>query len=320
MTDNQDQIPQWVLRAREDIQHVKHDVHAIRIAGQADIQRGLETVKAADKRLQEISYLEQVLNQGIPASSWQDEIVHATGMQLGGSIAFIRNDTHRLVGLYGEANRQEQATHTYLSGVTNSTGITSGSIVYMGAQIERRLQVVAPTYTPVLETSLPEQIGTRQQTYQELAEILNRYEPKYIHMLKGSETALRSTAMDNLSQAAHSMRDLFQQIIENLAPANAVKQQPWFKPTSNAPGGVSRMSRLRYILYGSGEMLDEREIERLNDAAERAKDSLDLAMARAHDHDPDLTEAEVELAIDHARFSLLQVLKRYSMRRNWDTV
>lgn len=292
MTDNQDQIPQWVLRAREDIQQVKQDVHAIRVAGQADIRRGLETVKAADKRLQELSYLEQVLNQGISASGWQDEVVHATGMQLGGSIAFIRNDTHRLAGLYGEANQQEQATHTYLSGVTNSTGITSGSIVYMGAQIERRLQVVAPAYTPVLETALPEQIGTRQQTYHELAEILNRFEPKYVYMLKGSETALRSTAVDNLSQAAHSMRDLFQQIVEDLAPADAVRQQPWFKPTPNAPGGVSRMSRLRYILYGSGEMLDEREIERLDDAAERAKDSLDLAMARAHDHDPDLLTIE----------------------------
>ena len=75
------------------------------------------------------------------------------------------------------------------------------------------------------------------------------------------------------------------------------------------------MSRLRYMLYGTGIDLDEDELRRLDEAAEQAKIALDVSIARAHDHDPQLTKDEVELAIDHARFSLLEVLKRYSQRR-----
>ena len=179
-------------------------------------------------------------------------------------------------------------------------------MTYMGAQIERRLEAITPTYKPQLDVSQPEQTGSRQQVYNELAEILQPLDPKYLYMLKGSEEALHRSGADNLSQAAHSMRDLFQQIIEDLAPTNVVKQQPWFKPTPSAPREVSRMSRLRYILYGAGTGFDEREIGQLDEAATSAKNALDLSMARAHDHDPELTSAEVELAIDHSRFSLLQ--------------
>jgi hypothetical protein len=134
-------------------------------------------------------------------------------------------------------------------------------------------------------------------------------------MLRGSEEALHNEGTDHLSHAAHSMRDLFQQLIEHLAPSEAVKAQSWFVATPGAPGGVSRMSRLRYMLYGTGENLDEEELRQLDDAAERAKIALDVSIARAHDHDPQLTGAEVELAIEHARFSLLEVLRRYAQRR-----
>ena len=134
-------------------------------------------------------------------------------------------------------------------------------------------------------------------------------------MLEGSETALGIDTPDSQSQAAHSMRDCFQQLLEQLAPSKVVESQPWFKPTDGAPGGISRRSRLRYMLYGSGENVDDRTIQQLDELSDIAKNSLDLCIARAHDHDPSLTKEEVLLVIDQARNALLHVLKLYNSFR-----
>ena len=317
MGNKEDEIPHWVLVTRQDIKQAKLDVNFIREAGQADISRGLETVRGAEQRIQELNYLDQMLGQNLSSDLWNDEVVHATGTFLSGSANVFQRDIHHLAGLYAGFDEQKQTQHQYLISAVNNTAITSGSMVYMGAQIERRLEAIVPVYKPQIDALLPEQVGSRQQVYNELTEMLQPMNPKYLYMLKGSEDALHHRGADNPSQAAHSMRDLFQQIIEDLAPTNVVKQQPWFKPTSGAPGEVSRMSRLRYILYGTGTTFDEREIELLDEAATSAKNALDLSIARAHDHNPELTSDEVQLAIDHARFSLLQTLKRHSSSRNW---
>jgi hypothetical protein len=73
------------------------------------------------------------------------------------------------------------------------------------------------------------------------------------------------------------------------------------------------------MLYGSGENVDDRTIQQLDEQSDIAKDSLDLCIARAHNHDPSLTKEEVLLGIDQARNTLLHVLKLYNnfrMRRN----
>ena len=90
---------------------------------------------------------------------------------------------------------------------------------------------------------------------------------------------------------------------------------PGFEPVAGAPGGVSRRSRLQFMLYGSGENVDEDTIRQLDELAEIAKTSLDLCIARTHGHDPTLTKEEVVYAIDHARNELLNVLKLYNSFR-----
>jgi hypothetical protein len=66
------------------------------------------------------------------------------------------------------------------------------------------------------------------------------------------------------------------------------------------------------MLYGSGENVDDRTIQQLDELSDIAKNSLDLCIARAHDHDLSLTKEEVLLGIDQARNALLQVLKSYN--------
>lgn len=318
MNENDEQLPAWLRSARSDVEKTKRHWESILSEGDADISRGLEIGKVARQQLRGLNYLEQTLSQNVRPNMWNDEVVGATGPHLAGTLSTYEQTGNRMAHLYEVFGQRKQEEHEYFLNVVSNTAFSAGSAIYMGAEIERRFEVTIPDYKPVLETVKPDQLGSRQQILDELRVLLRPFDPKYLHMLEGSEAALQMESQDHLSQAAHSMRDLFQQLIEDLAPADAVKQQPWFEPTPGAPGGVSRMSRLRYISYGSGETFDEDEIKQLDEAAEGAKIALDLSIARAHDHDPQLKKPQVELAIDHARFSLLEVLKRYKARREWE--
>lgn len=315
MDDKADQIPEWLLSTRNHIPKAKQHWEAIRAEGLAEIKRGLEVTKIASRRLQELDYLEQTFSQELPASIRRDRVIHPTGVSLAGTVGHYEQVGGRIATFYSNTGQSRQHHHAQFWSAVNSITPTAGTIVYMGAEIEKRIESLAPNYQPVFEVIKPAQISSRLKTFNKLGQILDAYDPKYVHMLKGSEEALYHEGTDHLSQAAHSMRDLFQQLIEHLAPSEVVKSQLWFVATSGAPGGVSRMSRLRYMLYGGGENLNEEELHQLDEAAERAKAALDVSIVRAHDHDPQLTRAEVELAIDHARFSLLEVLRRYTQRR-----
>ncbi len=315
MSDKDEENLTWVVSTRNDITKAKEHWEAIRAAGQAEIKRGLEITRIANQRLQELSYLEQTFCQNLSPHVWNDNIISSTGTHLAGTISSYEQAGNRIAAAYGGAAQYQQIQHQQFLNSANNIILTSGSVVYMSAEIERRIEAINQGYRPVFEVIKPEQISSRQAIFEELRQYLDVYDPKYGYMLVGSEEALHSQGVDHLSHAAHSMRDMFQQLIEQLAPSEAVKSQPWFISTPGAPGGVSRMSRLRYMLYGASADLDEDELQRLNEAAEQAKIALDVSIARAHDHDPQLTKDEVELAIDHARFSLLEVLKRHYQRR-----
>ena len=133
-------------------------------------------------------------------------------------------------------------------------------------------------------------------------------------MVQGSEETLFSGAKDSLSQAAHSMRDCFEKVIRELAPSECVKVQPWFLPTPEASDEVSRRSRLRYMLYGSGENIDQLFVKRLDDLAGFALNSLNICIGSAHNHELNATQDQTRLVIDNARYELLIILEAYNSR------
>lgn len=315
MDDKDKQIPDWLPDLRNNIFKSEQHWENVYAEGEADIRRGLESTKIARQQLQGLRYLKETFRQELPASIWSDEIVNSAGVSLVGTVSFYEHSVRRIATDYNVAGRVQQDAHERFLISANTFTATAGSMVYISAEIEKRIESLNADYQPIFVMNKPEPINSRLEVLTNLKQILRAYNPKYIHMLNGSEEALLNERADHLSQAAHSMRDLFQQLIEDLAPSDAVSSQPWFVATPEAPGGVSRKSRLRYMLYGTGKNLNEEELNHLDKVAEQAKRALDLSIARAHEHDVKLTRDEVKMAIDHARFSLLEVLKRYTQRR-----
>jgi hypothetical protein len=312
---NENKKPKWVITSQEHLNNIAPKIDAIKKEGQAEIKRGLEKEKEADKLQNEADYLNRILSQQHDAQYWNDEIVTVSGSWMQNRIQSLDNELDDILGYAKEAGKIGDDYHARFNFAISNTDSTAGTAVYLGAEIEKRFLVIEPEYSPVLSKFEPERLTSRETLFQELKQSLEEFGQEYVEMLQGSETALDLTNPDVLSQAAHSIRDCFQKLIGHLAPSKVVKSQPWFEPTEGAPGGVSRRSRLRYMFYGSGENTDDKTIQQLDELADITKNSLDLCIARAPEHDPSLTKDEVRLAIDQGRNALLHVLNQYKSFR-----
>jgi hypothetical protein len=319
MTAENEPPPTWVVRSRESIWLEQQHLNDLEKVANADIRRGLEVNKYVYERRQAIGYAGQVLSQNLPASVWRDEIMSASGGSLAGTVNAVERHDAQVAEQYTTWGQRRDAEAAYVYAAMNNTVTTAAAVTLIAGAIDIRLQ--QGQGVPLTEIQVPDLplIGSREQLQRDLAEHLSTFAPKYRHMLDGSEAALHESGPDHLGQAAHSMRDLFQTLIEELADAKVVKQQPWFKVNPEAPGGVSRLHRLRFLLIGSGEQMTDEQLSQLDLVAEAAKLALDLAISRGHNHDPELTEPEVRLAIDQARHWLLAVLKQYFIRRAWQS-
>jgi len=310
MTDS-NELPKWVLESQEHLNSINPKIEAIKKEAQAEIKRGLEKAQKADSLQQESEYLFRILSQNHDSQYWNDEIITISGTWLANRIESLDTELDIILGYAADAGGIDENYHRQFLSAVSSTDSTAGSAIYLGAGIEKRFLSIEPTYKPVLTDFEPKRLTSREELFEELKSVLDTLGKEFVVMLQGSEIALGLTNPDSLSQAAHSMRDCFQQLLEQLAPSKVVESQPWYKATPGAPGGISRRSRLRYMLYGSGENVDEQAIKQLDVLTDIAKNSLDLCIARAHDHDQSLTREEVLLAIDQGRNALLHVLKQY---------
>lgn len=315
MSDDEKKTPKWVKDSKEHLESIIPKVEAIKKEGQAEIKRGLEKLGEANDLLSEVNYLSQVLTQPHEPQYWNDEIVTISGGWMANRIEALDKGLDGILGLAKEEGNLSAGYHQRFMNALPSTDSDAGTAIYLGAGIERRFTIIEPTYSAVLFDFEPKRITSRDALFQDLKSILEPMGKQYVAMLDGSETALLMDTPDSQSQAAHSMRDCFQQLLEQLAPSKVVKSQPWFQTTDGAPGGISRRSRLRYMLYESGENLDDQTIQQLDDVTEIAKNSLDLCIARAHEHDPSLTKEEIQLVVDQGRNALLNVLKLYNSFR-----
>lgn len=301
-------IPEWLRDVLSLVARIKDKARHIRAEGQEEITRGIEKVTYANQLEREADYITNVFAQDIPAEDLEDEIITISGSFLRQNLL---NSNNRLdvaaqyVTIAGEIGQDHH--ELFLHAVSDSDS-SSGSAVYLGASIENRLHALTPRPIVFSHENPPERLNSRDALLDELTQKLNAIDEKFSIMLNGSEQALNSQDDDAYSQATHSMRDCFQQLIEYLAPNEAVRAQAWYEPVEGPPQGVSRRQRIRYILYGSGEGLDGDTIKTLEEVVSSAKNSLDLCIARAHEHDPKLTRTEVSLTIDQARHALNRLL------------
>ena len=311
---NDESINQWIDESLEYIDQAVPTIESIKRSGLSEAKRGLEKVNKAEQLLIYMNYVRRILSAHQKTNVWSDPIITASLVDLSHQLLNFNNDLNDIAFGISNSDSYGREYHSRFIGTDGSTDSTGGTIAYLGANIELRIKSNDPYYEPVILDEEPDILPSRTDVLADLVSLLKPYNEKYIAMVEGSEESLFSGETDSLSQAAHSMRDCFEQLIRELAPTNVVKNQPWFEPTPEAPGDVSRRSRLRYILYGSGVSYDQPIVDRFDDLADIAKKSLDICIGTAHSHELMLSQESAQLAIDQARYNLFTILKLYNAR------
>ena len=78
---------------------------------------------------------------------------------------------------------------------------------------------------------------------------LTKLDPELERKRQGAWQTLEGRTADKHAQAANSMRDVFSQLLDRLAPAGQVKKASWYKkPKSGDP--VTRAMRVRWAIRG----------------------------------------------------------------------
>ncbi len=149
-----------------------------------------------------------------------------------------------------------------------------------------------------------------------LDDTLCKIAPHLLKLRRGAWAGLNSGEPHSLEQAAHSARELIDQVLKIGAPDDDVRRQPWYSPDATSASGITRRMRLRFLVEKYAGELSETELR----VAEKASDFVlavdEKLKALAHSRvEPDAEE--VEAAITSAEIALKSVLT--SFRRSKQT-
>lgn len=115
-------------------------------------------------------------------------------------------------------------------------------------------ELIRPTYS---DLSSPEEWveitdagreALRRRELDALDGALSAIAPHIVELRAGAWSAIASGRPDALRQAAHSGRELIDQVLKEGAPDEEIKAQAWFQPAKDSRSGVTRRHRLRYLM------------------------------------------------------------------------
>lgn len=91
-------------------------------------------------------------------------------------------------------------------------------------------------------------IALERRALDSLDEKLQSISPRLVDIRAGAWSAVVSLEPDALRQAAHSGRELIDQVLKEAAPDARIEEQTWYVADPSSKSGITRKQRLRYIM------------------------------------------------------------------------
>lgn len=114
--------------------------------------------------------------------------------------------------------------------------------------------LIRPTYGDIVNPELWVEITSsgrealERATIDPLDSVLPEISAHLVEVRAGAWEAVSSGRSDSLRQAAHSGRELIDQVLKEGAPDRLVKEEPDFVPDKSSSTGVTRKHRLKYLI------------------------------------------------------------------------
>ncbi|HLG14838.1 MAG TPA: hypothetical protein VJH03_10105 [Blastocatellia bacterium] len=143
----------------------------------------------------------------------------------------------------------------------------------------------------------------------ELDSVLNKIDPHLLEIRRGAWSALASGQPDSLRQAAHSARELLEQVLKQAAPDDEVKGKPGFQPDRSSKNGVTRKMRLKLVMEKYRLSISDADL-RIAEAASELVFVVDAKLQGLSHSRSEPRREDVKTALETAEIALRQVLLR----------
>jgi hypothetical protein len=148
-----------------------------------------------------------------------------------------------------------------------------------------------------------------RQALDDLDEALLKIGPQLVELREGAWSAVVSGQADAPRQAAHSARELIDQVLKESAPDGAVKAATWFTPDKTSKTGVTRRHRIKFTMETHRGRVSDTDLAEAMAAADLVIASssrlMDLAHSRAVLSDLDDVRGTIQAAETALRRVLL---------------
>ena len=150
-------------------------------------------------------------------------------------------------------------------------------------------------------------MALKRQALDSLDEKLHAIDPHLVTIRDGAWSAVFSSEPDALRQAAHSGRELIDQVLKQAAPDQQIKQQHWYVADKSSKSGITRKQRLRYVMQTFRKGESESNLQVSEKACDLVLAIDDRLKALAHGRTQPL-KVDVEDAMFGAEIALRRVL------------
>jgi hypothetical protein len=174
-------------------------------------------------------------------------------------------------------------------------------------------ELIRPTYSDMLNPEEWVEIteggreALRRQQLDSLDGVLGEIAPHLVELRAGAWSAIASNRPDALRQAAHSGRELIDQVLKEGAPDEIVRNQSWFQPAKDSRSGITRRQRLRFLMESRRQTVSDSDLEVADRACDLVMATDDKLKAIAHGRGP-VDNMDVRDALVAAEIALRRIL------------
>jgi len=149
--------------------------------------------------------------------------------------------------------------------------------------------------------------GLKRNALDDLDKALKSINPYLLEIRRGAWTALDATHPDSLRQAAHSARELIDQVLKEGISDDEIRSEPGFRPDPSSSSGITRRMRMKRLMRKHRGDVSDSDLKVAEEAADLVVAIDDKLKAAAHSRSAPVL-ADVRESLEIAEKMLRRVL------------
>ena len=236
MSNKTNKIEKKLIELHSQYKDFEEEGYSLQKKGQILVKKGVQGKKSCEYLLDTLSIFQENSESEPTLEIFLSDLDIKTEYEL--------NENRQI----GESLARSSIDLNFIVSNISSTALSTSTDSIIASNSIDLLKI----YNPKIDIEEPYFLDIKELE-DELDNELNEIDKSLSKRRKGAWDTLYSSSDDKLAQAAHTMRDIFSNIISLFASNEAVKNSDWWEEALNTKEGVSLRQRIRYLLFGPKE-------------------------------------------------------------------